>query len=166
MCINVRCAGSGTSGIGTMKNKNNMTEKEYNNLQKGDVIFDMKAKDAYVVGKVEDGHVEWEKGGSMPRARLLEWNYVSLMRERDDVRGCENVATTEQDVLEAKVHGEIDKVTLTFDKDEFYALQSIVEQWYIEHHLDDGKYALLKHKVANEIRGLSEIKVNGTISYS
>lgn len=69
MYINVRCAGSGTSGIGTMKNKNNMTEKEYNNLQKGDVIFDMKAKDAYVVGKVEDGHVEWEKGGSMPRAR-------------------------------------------------------------------------------------------------
>lgn len=142
-----------------------MTEKEYNNLQKGDVIFDMKAKDAYVVGKVEDGHVEWENGGSTPRARLLQWNYVSLMRESDDVRCCENIATTEPDAFESVVWSDVKKVKLTLEKDEFHALQSIVEQWYGEHHLEDGEYALLKHKVANEIRGYNGMKVSSNISY-
>lgn len=38
------------------------------------------------------------------------------------------------------------KVKLEFEPAEFYALQSIMEQWYSEHHLDAGIIQVLKTK--------------------
>ena len=60
-----------------------MTEVEYNNMRPGDVIFNLKNKDAHIVKEVCDGFVRWEDGGSTPSKYLKGWDYVSLMRERE-----------------------------------------------------------------------------------
>lgn len=62
-----------------------MTEQDYTNIKVGDVIFNMKDKDAQVVSEVCDGFVRWKGGSSTPKSHLLEWQYVNLMRERDDI---------------------------------------------------------------------------------
>ena len=54
-------------------------------------------------------------------------------------------------------------VKLEFEPDEFYALQSIIEQWYAEHHLDEGYYTKLKNQVANEIRQTTLCEINGSV---
>lgn len=62
-----------------------MTQEEVNKLQIGDVIFDMNKKEAYHLMKIEDGCVYYEGAphwGSIPKTNLLEWNMVSLMRDR------------------------------------------------------------------------------------
>jgi hypothetical protein len=61
-----------------------MTEVEYNNMRPGDVIFNLKNKDAHIVKEVCDGFVRWEDGGSTPSRYLKGWDYVSLMREREE----------------------------------------------------------------------------------
>lgn len=58
------------------------------------------------------------------------------------------------------------KVKLEFEPAEFYALQSIMEQWYSEHHLDAGHYTSLKNKVANNIRHTDVYMMDGTLTYN
>lgn len=62
-----------------------MTEKEYNNMRPGDVIFNMTERKAYIVKSFDEGSVKWEDGGSTPSKYIKRWDYVSLMREREEV---------------------------------------------------------------------------------
>jgi len=60
---------------------------------------------------------------------------------------------------------ESNKVTLTLEIDEFYALQDIVAQWYRENHLKYNgfeEHALIK--VANNIRNIRPIDINNTLT--
>lgn len=56
------------------------------------------------------------------------------------------------------------KVKLDLEITEFYALQSIVEQWYAEHHLDYSQFHSQKVKVANDIRQINPNILNGTLT--
>lgn len=56
------------------------------------------------------------------------------------------------------------KVKLNLEITEFYALQSIVEQWYAEHHLDYSQFHSQKVKVANDIRQINPNILNGTLT--
>lgn len=59
----------------------------------------------------------------------------------------------------------MDKITFSFNPDDFYALQDIVSQWYQQNH---SKYEHFKDhpliKVANEVRNLRPVKVDGTLT--
>ena len=59
----------------------------------------------------------------------------------------------------------IDRITLSFQPNEFYALQDIVSQRYQQNH---SKYEHFKDhpliKVANEVRNFQPIKVDGTVT--
>lgn len=59
---------------------------------------------------------------------------------------------------------EANKVTLSLEITEFYALQSIVEQWYAEHHLDYIHFHSQKIKVANDIRNTDTTMMDGTLT--
>lgn len=62
-----------------------MTQEEINKLRIGDVIFDMTKKEAYHLMRIEDGCVYYEgtpNWGSIPKETLLNWNIVSLMKDR------------------------------------------------------------------------------------
>lgn len=64
-----------------------MTAKEIQNLREGDVIFDIEKSVGYHISKVHEGYVEYTDGvgaGSIPTKHLLRWNYISLMREREE----------------------------------------------------------------------------------
>lgn len=56
------------------------------------------------------------------------------------------------------------KVKLDLEITEFYALQSIVEQWYAEHHLDYSQFHSQKVKVANDIRNIDTTMMDGTLT--
>lgn len=56
------------------------------------------------------------------------------------------------------------KVKLDLEITEFYALQSIVEQWHVEHHLDYSQFHSQKVKVANDIRQINPNILNGTLT--
>ena len=62
----------------------------------------------------------------------------------------------------------MDKINLSFTTDEFYCLQDIVTQWYRENHSKyDGffeEHPLIK--VANGIRNITPIKIDGTLTIS
>lgn len=59
----------------------------------------------------------------------------------------------------------MDKITFSFNPDDFYALQDIVSQWYRQNHSKyDGFEEHTLIKVANEVRNLQPIKVDGTVS--
>lgn len=59
----------------------------------------------------------------------------------------------------------MDKITFSFNPDDFYALQDIVSQWYQQNH---SKYEHFKDhpliKVANEVRNLRPVKVDDTLT--
>ena len=61
----------------------------------------------------------------------------------------------------------MDKITFSFEPDEFYALQDIVSQWYQQNH---SKYnGFEEHpliKVANKVRNLQPVKVDGELAYN
>lgn len=57
------------------------------------------------------------------------------------------------------------KVTLTLEIDEFYALQDIVAQWYRENHLKyKGFEEHVLIKIANDIRNIRPIDINNTLT--
>ena len=56
------------------------------------------------------------------------------------------------------------KVKLELEITEFYALQSIVEQWYAEHHLDYSHFRSQKIKVANDIRNIDTTTMDRTLT--
>jgi hypothetical protein len=59
----------------------------------------------------------------------------------------------------------MDKITLSFNPDEFYALQDIVNQWYRENRSKyDGFEEHTLIKVANKVRNLQPIKVDGIVT--
>lgn len=53
----------------------------------------------------------------------------------------------------------MDKITVSFNPDDFYALQDIVSQWYQQNH---SKYEHFKDhpliKVANQVRNLQLVR--------
>ena len=59
----------------------------------------------------------------------------------------------------------MDKITVSFNPDDFYALQDIVSQWYQQNH---SKYEHFKDhpliKVANQVRNLQPVKVDGILT--
>lgn len=70
-----------------------MTAKEIQNLREGDVVFDIEQNKGYHISKVHEGYVEYTDNvgtGSIPTKHLLHWNYVSLMREREEERSEED----------------------------------------------------------------------------
>lgn len=65
-----------------------MTVKEILKMRPGDVIFNLRTKEAQVVkeihGTPDKGYVCWRDGGSTPtNPHLQSIDYVSLMRDRD-----------------------------------------------------------------------------------
>lgn len=98
-----------------------MTQEEIDKLQIGDVIFDMSKKEAYHLVKIEDGCVYYEgtpHWGSIPKRNLLDWNIVSLMRDRvvyckDAVRAMTPYVKQIQEVLLQMCPG--GSVTITKD---------------------------------------------------
>lgn len=61
----------------------------------------------------------------------------------------------------------MDKITFSFEPDEFYALKDIVNQWYQQ---NISKYEHFKDhpliKVANKVRNLQPVKVDGELTYN
>lgn len=61
-----------------------MTEKEYNKLQPGHVVANLKTRDLKVVEKVHDGYVCWKDGGSTPKSpHLMSPDYIPLLRDNE-----------------------------------------------------------------------------------
>lgn len=56
------------------------------------------------------------------------------------------------------------KVKLNLEITKFYALQSIVEQLYAEHHLDYSQFHSQKIKVANDIHQINPNILDGTLT--
>lgn len=86
-----------------------MTKEQIEKILPGDVIMNIKTREAQVVksveGTAEKGCVFWEGGGSTPmNPHLQSINYVSLMRDRTvyvpgtvyDAIKCENCETVQQ----------------------------------------------------------------------
>ncbi len=60
---------------------------------------------------------------------------------------------------------EATKVTLSLEIDEFYALQDIVAQWYRDNRLKyNGFEEHILIKVANDIRNIRPIDINGALT--
>ena len=66
-----------------------MTQKEIDAIRPGDVIYDIRQNKGYHIINKESGWVQYEDhvgSGTIPLIKVLRWNFVSLMRDREPER--------------------------------------------------------------------------------